>query len=209
MKTIAVVGCGRIAKNAHFPALNQIEDVRIKYACDLLIEKAQQFKEEYPKVENVITDYKVALADPEVDVVYVLTPNFAHYTVTMDALRAGKHVFCEKPITVSYELSKEMQALANEKGLMLNIGVCNRYHRSVEMLKDYVECGKFGKLYHIYCRVAETATTFASPISEYTEVITDKSYPTDIPEKPVVIAKNSYSITLLAVPGVEFSLDGV
>ena len=151
MKTIAVVGCGRIAKNAHFPALNQIEDVRIKYACDLLIEKAQQFKEEYPKVENVITDYKVALADPEVDVVYVLTPNFAHYTVTMDALRAGKHVFCEKPITVSYELSKEMQALANEKGLMLNIGVCNRYHKSVELLREMNEKGELGNIYHVYC----------------------------------------------------------
>ena len=129
MKTIAVVGCGRIAKNAHFPALNQIEDVRIKYACDLLIEKAQQFKEEYPKVENVITDYKVALADPEVDVVYVLTPNFAHYTVTMDALRAGKHVFCEKPITVSYELSKEMQALAKA---LYRYGVSAKAYRNAQ-----------------------------------------------------------------------------
>lgn len=64
------------------------------------------------------------------------------------------------------------------------------------------------KVYHVYCRIAETETTFASPISEYSEVVTDKSYPTEVPEKPVVIAKNSYSITLKAVPGVEFSLDG-
>lgn len=64
------------------------------------------------------------------------------------------------------------------------------------------------KAYHIYCRIAETETTFASPISKYTEVVTDKSYPEEIPDVPVVIAKNSYSITLKAVPGVEFSLDG-
>ena len=105
---IAVIGCGRIAQNAHFPAFAQMDNVRIKYACDLIAKKAQKMKEKYLFVENVITDYKVALADPEVDAVYVLTPNYAHYTVTMDALKAGKHVFCEKPITVNYVLSKEM-----------------------------------------------------------------------------------------------------
>lgn len=65
------------------------------------------------------------------------------------------------------------------------------------------------KIYRVYCRIAETATTFASPISEHAEVMTDKSYPEEIPEAPVVISKNSTSITFKAVPGVEFSLDGI
>ncbi len=149
---VAIIGCGRIANSAHFPALTKIEEVRIKYACDIIEEKAAAMKEKYPeKVENVITDYKVALADPEVDAVYVLTPNFAHYTVTMDALRAGKHVFCEKPVTVNYALSREMAEEANRRGKMLNIGVCNRYHKSVEMLREMNERGEFGNLYHVYC----------------------------------------------------------
>ena len=153
MKTaIAVIGCGRIAKNAHFPALANIEDVRIKYACDLIEEKAAAMKETYPeKVEQVITDYKIALADPEVEAVFVLTPNYAHYTVTMDALRAGKHVLCEKPITVNYALSCEMKAEADKQGKILNIGVCNRYNRSIELLKEMNDRGEFGKLYHVYC----------------------------------------------------------
>ena len=153
MKTtvIAIIGCGRIANNAHFPALSKLDDVRIKYACDLIESKAIAAKEKFPKVEQVIVDYKVALADPEVEAVYVLTPNYAHYTVAMDALRAGKHVFCEKPITVNYALSCEMAEEANKQGKMLNIGVCNRYHRSVEMLKKYNDEGEFGNLYHIYC----------------------------------------------------------
>ena len=134
---VAVIGCGRIAKNAHFPALAKMTDsVRVKYACDLIEEKAQYFKTTYPAlVEAVITDYKIALADPEVETIFVLTPNFAHYTVTMDALRAGKHVMCEKPITINYKLSCEMAEEANKRGLMLNIGVCNRYHKSVETLE--------------------------------------------------------------------------
>lgn len=151
MTTVAVIGCGRIAENAHFPALMQLDDVRIKYACDLIASKAEKAKEKFPKIENVITDYKVALADEEVDAVFVLTPNFAHYTVTMDALRAGKHVMCEKPITVNYALSSEMANEAKKQGKILNIGVCNRYHRSVEMLHDLVKEGKLGKVYHIYC----------------------------------------------------------
>ena len=150
-KVIAVIGCGRIAKNAHLPAFEKIDEVRIKYACDLIEEKALAMKEKFPKIENVITDYRVALADPEVVAVWVLTPNYAHYTVTMDALKAGKHVFCEKPITVNYELSCEMAKAAEERGLMLNIGVCNRYHRSVEELERLNREGKFGNIYHVYC----------------------------------------------------------
>ncbi|MBQ4320725.1 MAG: Gfo/Idh/MocA family oxidoreductase [Oscillospiraceae bacterium] len=150
-KVIAIIGCGRIARNAHFPALTQLENVRIKYACDLLPEKAEALKAEYPAVEQVITDYRIALNDPEVEAVWVLTPNFAHYTVTMDALRAGKHVFCEKPITVNYALSCEMAEEAAKQGKMLNIGVCNRYHKSVEMLEELNREGRFGKLYHVYC----------------------------------------------------------
>ena len=151
MKTIAVIGCGRISDIAHFPSFEKIDDVRVKYACDLILEKAEAMKAKYSKIEQCITDYKVALADPEVDVVYVLTPNYAHYTVTMDAIKAGKHVFCEKPITVNYDLSCEMAEAANKAGKLLNIGVCNRYHKSVEMLEEMNRQGKFGNIYHVYC----------------------------------------------------------
>ncbi len=149
-KVVAIIGCGRIANQAHLPALSKMEDVRIKYACDLIPEKAEAVVESFG-AEQAIVDYKVALADPEVLAVYVLTPNYAHYTVTMDALRAGKHVLCEKPITVNYALSSEMAAEAEKQGKILNIGVCNRFHESVCRLAKMNEEGKFGKLYHIYC----------------------------------------------------------
>jgi predicted dehydrogenase len=150
MKVIAVIGCGRISK-IHFPALQVNKNVRIKYACDLLIEKANEAKNTYTKVENAITDYKIALQDKEVDAVYVLTPNYQHYTITMEALRAGKHVFCEKPITINYELSKEMALEAEKQNKMLCIGVVNRFNKSIEMLTDMVKNGEFGNVYHVYC----------------------------------------------------------
>ena len=149
--TLAIIGCGRISQNAHLPALTKMEDVRIKYACDILIEKAQAMVEKYENVEEAISDYKIALADPEVDAVFVLTPNYSHYTITMDALRAGKHVMCEKPITINYALSQEMAEEAKKQGKLLNIGVCNRYNRSVELLEEMNRNGEFGNIYHVYC----------------------------------------------------------
>ncbi len=151
MKTLAVIGCGRISDIAHFPALSNMDNVRIKYACDLIEEKALRAKEKYPKIEQVITDYHVALDDPEVDAVWVLTPNYAHYTITMDSLKAGKHVLCEKPVTVNYELSVEMAKEAEKQGKILDIGVCNRYNKSVEMLREWADEGRFGDIYHVYC----------------------------------------------------------
>lgn len=74
-----------------------------------------------------------------------------HYVVAMDALKAGKHVFCEKPITVNYKLSVEMAEEAKRRGKLLNIGVCNRYNKSVELLEEMNRKGKFGKIYHVCC----------------------------------------------------------
>ncbi len=150
MVVVGVVGCGRISQK-HFPSLQALEDVRIKYACDVILSKAEKAKETYKKVENAVEDYHVILNDPEVDAVFVLTPNFAHYTVAMDALKAGKHVLCEKPITINYELSVQMKEEADRQGKMLDIGVCNRFHKSVEMLREMYERGDFGKVYHVYC----------------------------------------------------------
>lgn len=150
MTVVAVIGCGRIADMAHFPPLSKMGNVRIKYACDIILGKAEAAKEKFPKVEQVLTDYKVALADEEVDAVFVLTPNYAHYTITMEALKAGKHVLCEKPVTVNYALSAEMAAEAEKQGKVLDIGVCNRYQRSVEMMREWAEAGRFGEIYHVY-----------------------------------------------------------
>ncbi|MCL2479149.1 MAG: Gfo/Idh/MocA family oxidoreductase [Treponema sp.] len=93
---IAVIGCGKIANDAHLKPLSAMPDVEIKYAADLIPERAEAACRNFG-AKKALVDYKIALADSEVSAVYVLTPNFSHYTITMDALRAGKHVFCENP----------------------------------------------------------------------------------------------------------------
>ena len=149
---IGIIGCGRVSEFAHFPALTKNDECIIKYACDLIIEKAQDKMNTYPgRIEQATTDYRVILADPEVDAVYVLTPVAGHKDISIEALRAGKHVFCEKPIAYTYEMSREMEAEAEKAGKLLNIGVCNRYHKSVELLEQMNREGAFGNIYHVYC----------------------------------------------------------
>ena len=57
-KVLAVIGCGRIANIAHFPALSQIEGVRVKYACDIILEKAEKAKQEYDKIADALSQVK-------------------------------------------------------------------------------------------------------------------------------------------------------
>jgi predicted dehydrogenase len=147
---IALIGCGKIANNAHLPALSSIPEAEILYTVDLIGERAQAARDKYGS-RTALTDYRAALEDKELEAVFVLTPNFSHYAITMDALKAGKHVFCEKPITSNYALSLEMAAEAEKRNLILNIGVCNRYHKPVELIREYAAQGRLGELYHIYC----------------------------------------------------------
>lgn len=148
---VAIIGTGRIADFGHGDPLNTLPGIRVKYACDLLKDKAENYRKKYPRAEQVITDYHQALNDPEVDAVFVLTPNYEHEAITVEALAAKKHVFCEKPIAVTYPLALQMAEAAEKNNRILNIGVCNRYHLSVEKLRQYYEEGRFGKIYHVYC----------------------------------------------------------
>ena len=115
---IAIIGAGRICKNAHLPAISKMENVRVKYLCDILPEKALALKEQYPMVESVVSDYNEVLNDSEVEAVFIFTPNRCHYEIGMKALKMGKHVFCEKPIANTYKYALEMAEQAKyHKGI--------------------------------------------------------------------------------------------
>ena len=105
---VAVIGCGTIANAAHIPSYMNNSDVEIKYFCDIIPERAEAAVKQYG-CGIAIVDYHEALNDPEVEAVSVCTPNKAHTTITIDALRAGKHVLCEKPAARTYAEAKMMQ----------------------------------------------------------------------------------------------------
>ena len=146
---IAVIGCGNIANNAHIPAYMKNPEAEIVYFCDILPERAEAAVEKYGCGKAVV-DYKEVLADPQIEAVSVCTPNNVHAQIAMDALRAGKNVLCEKPAARTYEEALEMQKVQHETGKVLNIGVVNRFNDSVNRIRDYINEGKLGEIYHVY-----------------------------------------------------------
>ncbi len=146
---IAVIGCGNIANSAHIPAYMENPEAEIVYFCDILPERAKAAVEKYG-CGTAITDYKQALADPAIEAVSVCTPNNVHSVIAIDALKAGKNVLCEKPAARTYEEALEMQRVQHETGKVLNIGVVNRFNNAVNLIKQYIDSGKLGEVYHVY-----------------------------------------------------------
>lgn len=146
---VAVIGCGKIANTAHIPAYIANLDAEIKYFCDIDLQKAEKAVKEYG-CGTAIEDYRELLKDPEIEAVSVCTPNHIHSTITIDCLRAGKNVLCEKPAARTYAEALEMQKVQHESGKVLNIGVVNRFNTGVNIIKKMIEDGELGEIYHVY-----------------------------------------------------------
>jgi len=148
---VAVIGCGTIANSAHIPSYLKCDNAEIKYLCDILPEKAKATAEKFELGgAEIIEDYKVALADPEIEAVSVCTPNKMHTFITIDALKAGKNVLCEKPAARTYAEALQMQQAQHETGKVLMIGVVNRYNTAVNEIKKLIDAGELGEVYHVY-----------------------------------------------------------
>ena len=146
---VAVIGCGTIANAAHIPSYMKNPTAEIKYFCDIIPERAQAAVEKYG-VGTAVTDYHDVLKDPEVVAISVCTPNNVHAEISIAAMRAGKNVLCEKPAARTYAEALEMKKVQNETGVILNIGVVNRFNDNVNLIKKYIDSGKLGDVYRVY-----------------------------------------------------------
>ncbi len=149
MIKVGVIGCGTIANAAHIPSYMNCPDAEIKYFCDIIPERAEAAVKKYG-CGIACTDYHDVINDPEVCAVSVCTPNRMHPVITNDALRAGKHVLCEKPAARTYTEALTMQQTQHETGLTLNIGVVNRFNTAVNEIKKIIDSGELGEVYHVY-----------------------------------------------------------
>lgn len=146
---VAIIGCGTIANHAHIPSYMKNEDAEIIYFCDINRERAEKAVKDY-ECGTAITDYRELLNDPEVDAVSICTPNNVHASIAIECMKAGKHVLCEKPAARTYAEALEMQKVQHDTGVTLNIGVVNRFNTSVNIIKNMIQNGELGELYHVY-----------------------------------------------------------
>lgn len=147
---IGIIGCGTIGK-VHAASIAKAGNCRVAAACDIDPAALAAFKEKCP-VERTAGDYRELLADKGIDAVTVGLPNHLHAPVTIEALKAGKHVFCEKPIATTYADAEAMARASRETGRRLVIGVVNRYADSVNQIKGIVSRGEIGEVYQVAIR---------------------------------------------------------
>ena len=149
---VGIIGCGGIGQNKHMPSLHKIENVEMVAFCDLIPERAQMCKEKYGTPDALVcTDYRELLAIEDIEVVHVLTPNREHAEISVAALKAGKHVMCEKPMAKTAEGAKQMCEAAKASGKKLAIGYQHRMKPQAITAKEYIDSGALGEIYYANC----------------------------------------------------------
>lgn len=144
MVRIGIIGGGRIAQTRHLPEYSQNENVTIEGIYDLNFDRAKELAEHYRC--KAYESYEELLADPSIDAVSVCTANQFHAEISVKALKAGKHVLCEKPMAVSYEECESMVEAAKENNRILMIGHNQRFTKTHIKAKELLQQGEIGDI---------------------------------------------------------------
>lgn len=142
---IGIIGVGGIS-NEHIKAYQCNPEVELYAFCDIDPVRLNMMGEKYG-VERLFTDVNEMVALPELDAVSVTTWNSAHAPCTIAALNAGKHVLCEKPMSVKVEDAEAMKEAAEKAGKLLMLGFVCRHEQGTKILKKYIDNGRFGNVY--------------------------------------------------------------
>ncbi|NLI92269.1 MAG: Gfo/Idh/MocA family oxidoreductase [Peptococcaceae bacterium] len=140
-----VIGCGRIAPK-HTESIMAIPDAELLAVCDIIPEKAQDFAGKYNAQPYL--DYKELLKREDIDVVTIATPSGNHAEIGIAAARAGKHVMVEKPMSMTLQQADLLIKTCRENGVKLGVIHQNRFNKSIKVLREALEAGRFGKLTH-------------------------------------------------------------
>lgn len=143
---VVVIGTGFIGP-VHIEALRRI-GARVLGVCDVAQEKAKQVAQEWG-LPKVYFRYEDVLADPDVQMVHLCTPNRLHYGQAKVALQAGKHVLCEKPLAMNSAESAELVSLAEKSGLVAAVDYNLRFYPLAIEARDMVRRGDVGEIFSV------------------------------------------------------------
>ncbi|NLG52022.1 MAG: Gfo/Idh/MocA family oxidoreductase [Chloroflexi bacterium] len=152
-----VLGCARIANNWVAPAIVATPSAQLWAVASRAPDRAQEMARRFG-AQKAYGAYEQLLADPDVEAVYIPLPNHLHKPWAIAALRAGKHVLCEKPIALNAAEAREMQAVAQETGNLLVEAFMYRYSPLMRQALQIVRAGELGEL-----RAIHSAFTFVLP----------------------------------------------
>ena len=146
MKRIGIIGAGQIAQ-AHLRQWAEIDEIEVAILCDVDEELLERVRTQFGVAETT-TDFREVLRRDDLEAVDVCLHNNLHAPVTIEALRAGKHVYCEKPIAGSWADGKAMVDAAKECGRMLHIQLSRLYTDATTASRMVIDAGELGNIYH-------------------------------------------------------------
>ena len=144
---VGVVGLGFIGP-AHIEGIRRLGD-EVLGIVGIDLDEAQTKAEEL-QIEKAYASFDEMIADPEIDIVHICSPNYLHYSHSVKALEAGKHVICEKPLTVTSEESAALVELAKTKNLASAVNYNLRYYPVNHEACALVQRGELGKIHSIH-----------------------------------------------------------
>jgi predicted dehydrogenase len=157
---VGVVGCGDIATLRYLCSINQIEGMQLEATCDIIESKARKACETFG-AKKYYLDYQTMLAKVDIDVVIVTVPHVLHAPVTIDCLKAGKHVLVEKPMATTYEDTLAMAAAAKKAGRLL-FPMPYNYTPEYMAVKKAITDGMLGEVSQIWMNLSHSGPTHAS-----------------------------------------------
>ena len=149
---IAVVGCGYFGPN-HMRCFQQLSSTKVGWLVDTDAQRLSVIGLQFPDVRTTIS-LEDALADPSVDAVVIATPASTHASIALAAMRAGKHVLCEKPLARTVDECRDMIAAATRYNRVLMTGHVYLFHPVVQEMKQLIAAGSIGRPQ--YCSAERT-----------------------------------------------------
>lgn len=141
---VGLIGAGRIGE-LHIEHLAQnIPEVELTTICSLNLSNLKSIAEQY-NVPKVTTDYNTLLADPQIDAVLITASTNTHVEMSQAAAKAGKHIFCEKPISLDLEQIDETLAIVEKAGVKFQVGFNRRFDASFKRVREAVASGEIGE----------------------------------------------------------------
>lgn len=148
MANVGLIGCGYWGKN-YVKTIKEINGMDLKWIYN---KNKDVSKENIPKGAKFTKNYKEILFDKEVDAVIIATPPKTHYEIAKHALKFGKDVLIEKPITCNSKKALELVLLADQKSRILMTGHIFLYNSSIQILKESIDKNEFGNIFSFYSR---------------------------------------------------------